>query len=371
MTWPDPIASSSIIKRNLSLIEQKLQEKDNNFNIIRLFAAILVLFSHSYPLSGTPGEFFASTWGVETGGGIGVSIFFILSGFLVTRSLTYSGSVRKYIWSRSLRIFPALVIVILLTTFVFGSILSEQTFQQYFSQPATYHYLKNITLFPLHYSLPGVFVGNPMSNVNGSLWTLPVEVAMYGLLLFVFMTIRLNKLSISLIFLLLLTGYMIGTVYYQLDWSNQGFNLLPGVSLFNFLKLGMLFFLGSLVYFFRAKIKIKSDYFWMASFGLLLAPYTKTVGFVIFSFSAAYLVMFIAFMNFDLNSYTNKIGDISYGMYIYAFPIQQSLVYYSGKSLSVPELTIYSMLFTSIFAYLSWHIVEKRVVGLKNRLGSV
>ncbi|MBF0217948.1 MAG: acyltransferase [Gammaproteobacteria bacterium] len=350
----------------MHLIEQKIIQKNNNFNIIRLTAAILVLFSHSYPISGAQGEFFASTWGIDTGGGIGVSIFFILSGFLVTRSLTYSGSVRKYIWSRFLRIFPALIVVILLTVFIFGPVNSDQTWRQYFSYPETYNYIKNIFLFPLHYSLPGVFVGNPMSSVNGSLWTLPVEIIMYSILLLLYSTIRLNKVTAIFVFSLFFIGYVTASYYYQLNWDNQGANLLPGVDLFIFLKLGLPFFIGSLTYFFRDYLQIRLDYFWMACFGLLLAPYIKTLGFIIFLFSLTYLVIFIAFMDFDLTKYTSKIGDLSYGMYIYAFPVQQSLVYYSDKTLSVSELTIYALAITSVFAYLSWHLIEKKMLNYKS-----
>ena len=88
-------------------IGQSAHGRDNNFNLVRLLAAGCVLLSHSWPLSGTPGEPFERFANFSLGH-FGVDIFFVVSGFLVTGSLFARGTLRSFVRARSLRIFPAL-----------------------------------------------------------------------------------------------------------------------------------------------------------------------------------------------------------------------------------------------------------------------
>ncbi len=102
-----------------------LNRDDNRFDILRLIAAWLVLFSHCYPLGGRPGgEPLASTLGIDTLGGVGVSIFFVLSGYLVTLSLERSPSLLEFARRRALRIYPALVVICLLCVLVLGPLMT-------------------------------------------------------------------------------------------------------------------------------------------------------------------------------------------------------------------------------------------------------
>jgi len=265
----------------MSTIDIKLGSRNNNFDAIRLFAAALVLFSHSYPLSGNPQEWFIVNWGIETGGGIGVSIFFVLSGFLVCRSLIYSKNILRYIGARSLRIFPGFVVVILLSVFLLGPLVTGYSTEEYFSNDLIELYLKNIWLFPIYYFLPGVFEGNPSTAVNGSLWTLPVEVAMYLTLLAIFVLFKLKKKVLAVTAFLFISGYLVAANVYQLSGANPGVMLLKGVTTYHFIKLGMFFFVGACVYAYREYVVVSKWYALSAVLAVVIAPYISVMHFSI------------------------------------------------------------------------------------------
>jgi peptidoglycan/LPS O-acetylase OafA/YrhL len=151
----------------------------NSFDFARISAALLVLYSHAFAIGGAPEPTIA---GFCSLGSLGLFIFFSISGYLVSMSWLSDGSGVRFAIRRALRIFPALTVVILLSTFVLGPIVTTVPMQVYLHHPATYRYLANIGLYVSYY-LPGSFEHVPIPNaVNGSLWSLPVEVLMYIIL---------------------------------------------------------------------------------------------------------------------------------------------------------------------------------------------
>ena len=158
--------------------------RDNNFNLLRFVAASLVILSHSFALAGGTGtaEPPSSLIGVSFGT-IGVYIFFTASGFLITMSYYARHDLLAFLWARFLRIFPALAVCALLSAFVLGLAFTTNGMGSYLNLSSTYKYVINNTLLlPLGFqeTLPGVFLGNPFPLVvNGSLWTLPVELRIY------------------------------------------------------------------------------------------------------------------------------------------------------------------------------------------------
>lgn len=170
-----------------------LTHRENNFDFIRIAAAYLVLFSHCWPLFGREPEFLSALLNYETGGGLAVSIFFFTSGYLMCGSLLRRDDLFHFVMSRSLRILPGLAVTVLFCGFVVGPAYTELSLRDYFGQPATWLYLNNMVIFPIRFPLPGVFMHNPaQASVNGSLWTLPIEVACY-ILLFIFFSPALSR----------------------------------------------------------------------------------------------------------------------------------------------------------------------------------
>lgn len=162
-------------------LSQVAQGRDNNFNLIRLVAAVAVLVSHAAPLTqgrGTP-EPLARLTG-HTLGTLAVYVFFVASGFFVAGSLSRRGPA-GFALARARRILPGLAVSLLLVTFVLGPAVTTRTLADYFAAPGTAAFLIRglLPLDPL-YTLPGVFADNPYPTVEGSIWTLAYEIACYA-----------------------------------------------------------------------------------------------------------------------------------------------------------------------------------------------
>ena len=157
--------------------------RDNNFNLIRLIAALSVLFSHSVAVLGLPSsrEFFFDHLSLSLAE-MAVDVFFVTSGFLVTGSLVNRGDVIAFLWARALRIYPAIWVMLILTVFALAPALTTLPLAEYFTSPKTHDYFaKCATLIGgVRYSLPDVFETMPLkTEFNGSLWTLPIELRLY------------------------------------------------------------------------------------------------------------------------------------------------------------------------------------------------
>lgn len=157
----------------------------NNLNLMRLVAALFVIVTHSYALSGSQsGDFlFSITGGQLLFSSLGVDIFFVISGFLIFNSFKHSKSTMDYLWKRCLRIFPGLFAVLSLTV-VFGFFFSSSNLYDYFwltGNVKTY-ILNNMSLFNLQPAMSDIFTTNPLpGTINGSLWTLVYEFTLYFL----------------------------------------------------------------------------------------------------------------------------------------------------------------------------------------------
>lgn len=164
--------------------------RSNNFDAVRIIAALVVIFGHAHPLSAHPDDVIFGN-AVQS---VAVKIFFVVSGFLVARSWESDPNLGRYLLRRGLRLLPGLALVLLLTIVVLGPIFTTLSVPAYFSHGGTWRYfVYNMLLCPI-YSLPGVFVDNIYPNaVNGSLWSLPAEVSMYLLLPVVFLTTMIDR----------------------------------------------------------------------------------------------------------------------------------------------------------------------------------
>src|SRR5688572_20698102 len=153
-----------------------LSRSSNNFDFIRISASVFVLIGHSSDvlynkhLSFDPAKWLFG-FSLQS---FGVLIFFIISGFLVTKSFEFKSTWPRFLIGRILRIFPALIVVVLLSVFVLGPMITTYSIEDYFENHFTFQYLQNMTLYRMYYYLPGVFESNPVAgSVNASLWTLP------------------------------------------------------------------------------------------------------------------------------------------------------------------------------------------------------
>lgn len=334
--------------------------RDNNFNLIRFVAAAAVLLTHSYAALGIdphaePMRHFTE----KSFGGMAVDAFFIISGFLVTGSLLSRQNALHFLAARVLRIYPALVPVNVLTVFVLGLVFTTFAWRDYFADPRTYAYLiKNTLLFSgISFQLPGVFEGHAIKGgVNGSLWTLYYEVRLYGLLLLTWVVLavltrqsRERKVAAVLGAVAVLA---VGTHLY-----NRHAGLDEHAS-----RLYFMFFSGTLYYLLRARI-VLSGHVFLAALGLFLfGVFFRPAFFLSYHLLLPYIVLYLAYIPDGWVRLYNRLGDYSYGFYIYAFPIQQTVVALNpGVSLAGMLASAFPV--TLFFAILSWHLVEKKALG--------
>jgi peptidoglycan/LPS O-acetylase OafA/YrhL len=339
-------------RKNTSTINNLMIERFNNFDIIRLLAAIMVIFSHSFPLSlgyidGRDPDPLNQLTGDISLGHIAVMIFFIISGFLITQSFDRSNNSVLFLKARMLRIFPALIFVVVLTVFILGPLVSTLPTNEYFSSKSTFKYLMNITLYFMVYPLPGVFEQNTYPNaINGSLWTLIFEFRCYLVVLILGVTRLLRKEIILILFILasVLNSLGIG-----------GLN----IEMFVFFSAGMLF------YIYRNKISLNFNISLILTIITLISLfYYKNYYLPIITICLTYIVMYLTFASkTKING--SKFGDLSYGTYIFAFPIQQLVTYYFGGLMTWWLNFLISLPITLIFATISWHLIEKNALKYK------
>ncbi|MEO8396984.1 MAG: acyltransferase [Chloroflexota bacterium] len=348
-----------------------LLERDrNSFDFVRFAAALTIIFGHSFPQD----PLVTLSNGQYNLGRCAVAIFFMTSGFLITMSIERSQNWVVYVKARFLRIYPALIVVVLLSIFVLGPLMTTLTLGAYFSSPTTYGYARVLLLYKTEYPLPGVFGSNARFPrlINGSLWTLFYEAVLYAFVLGLWAVRLLRKRLVLVGFIILLFFRLImidmypyfvirSRLFHSLYVISNSVNISTGTELLLYFMAGMLFYL------YRDKISLRRRYF-LLSIPFLLIVLVLQVG--LFkpwcAVWGAYDLFYLVSSQRSPFKRFGKHGDFSYGIYIYAFPIQQSLVHLFGDTL--PQMVNFALttVITLPFAILSWHFVEKPALKLKN-----
>ncbi|MDF7814854.1 acyltransferase [Hymenobacter sp. YC55] len=333
----------------------------NNFDFLRLLFATLVLVTHSYVLAGLPEQ--DTLWHFSHGqlllSKLGVRGFFVISGFLILKSLMRSRSITEYCFKRIIRVFPALWIMVGITL-VGGYFFSSKSVGAYFTDHSVPLYLLNLVL-RLHISINGVFPNNPDPyEVNGSLWTVPYEVFFYLLLTPLFFI----RHRLYVVRGLVLAGFM-GLLV--LHYTGQVFYSTYKLSLYSdqLIFLGLHFMAGALLALFPAVLRqarVRTILVWTTGLGLVAVLYFG--GF----YQTQFLLVPVFVLALGTSSYPwlnwlHRYGDISYGVYIWGWPVQQALVH--GLHPSQPVLALLSIPTVWALGWASWHLVEKQALRLK------
>ena len=284
--------------------------------------------------------------------------FFALSGFLVAGSALRLRRTSTFLAHRALRIFPALVVEVLLSAFLLGPALTTLPLSGYFADPRVWSYLMNM-VGHVHFLLPGVFEQNTITHaVNVNLWTLPAELYCY-ILCAVLMISRLmyDRRAVT-------TVALVATVVLAM------LNLIYGISAgtpYPHHVILYYFLLGLAAYHWRDLIPCRPLLFApiaAAAYVLLMFPSLTYVVAPLVTWCTMFVGM-IAFPRFRLLAS----GDYSYGFYLYGFPLVQALIaavpWFYGRQVAFVAATI---ILTALFAALSWHMIEKHVIKLKRRL---
>ena len=331
------------------------QGRDNNIQLLRLVAAAAVMVFHSFVFTGHMGEdpVFRAT-GTTDSSVIGVDCFFVLSGFLVTRSWLTRPGLAAFAAARVLRIYPALFVAVALSI-VLAGVSTTVPWGAFITSPVTIDFAwRNALAWEVRYLLPGAFLENPYPGaVNGSLWTLPVELRLYVAVAIAGMAgllARADRCAAALIALVALFAW-------KPEWLPLDPNT-PGVR-----NLALLFGLGALAYVARNRVPLSLTAFAIAVAVFIVNPGGWGRG-LWFTLTVAYGTLVLAYHpRIQWRAY-NRVGDYSYGLYVYAFPVQQTIVAHV-PGLAPIELFAMSFAVTLGLAAASWHALERPVLALK------
>lgn len=329
--------------------------RDNNLNLIRMIAALAVLVSHAWPLALGSG----SVQPLErlTGFQLGtqaVFVFFAISGFLIALSYERHPTLRTWATARILRIFPGLAVVLVLTAFVLGPLLTELPLREYFSDSVTWTYVPSgLTLRFRQAYLPGLFRDVPyLPETNGSLWTLEYEVLCYlAVLAMGLVGAFRSRLRLALVVALFVAASVAMVLIPE---------RLPA-TVQTLLSLGLPFAYGVAFYMARRWLPLTP---WLLLPVLVLIPFVRDTALhqPLYVLALAYATFLLAYLPGGWVRRYNDVGDFSYGIYIYAWPVQQTMMDVAGPMDPLANITL-SVPVTLALAWLSWHLVEKPALG--------
>ena len=337
----------------------------NNFDALRVFAAICITLTHSYGLLQFDAQepLMKLTNQKLNFSFVGLSIFFAVSGYLIAKSAATSKSLLHYCWKRLLRIQPLLIVVCLLSIFVVGPVFTSISLREYFSNFHSYAYLRNVLpFFGIQFDLPNVFANNiGESGINGSLWTLVVEERLYLILGLIFLA-RKYAAKYFVIVVATLNLFYFFTIFFLKNGVYEYLNTQA-------FTLALMFVNASAFYFlnidFSKLLKNKFSIFFLLFF--FVAAYFLNQLYIFKVIFIPVLVLLLANIKSVFNRF-GKYGDLTYGIYIFSFPVQQMLIAKNVVGQNPMMLFISTILIVIPIAFLSWHIFEKKILLFKDKI---
>lgn len=322
-----------------------------NFDCLRLGAAVSVLFSHAFLIAEgdqkhEPLVMLSGNQGIL--GLLGVFVFFTMSGFLVTQSFESTRAPLRFLAARLLRIYPALIVCLAICVLI-GAAVTTLSPTEYFQHPDTWRFLRaNLLMQGFDESLPGVvFVDNAIGTVvGGAFWSLRFEVYFY-LMVLALGTLGLLDLRCALI---LLIGGLAASYF---DWLGSFGWLLP------------YFAIGMVMYYATRSRQPSGALAIAAALGIVA---TVFLGQMLFAFAllGGYLTIYAATSQRMVLPRAGRFGDFSYGLYIYGWPVEVCVAHAFGGSATWWQVFALGTTLSLILALLSWHVIERPALRLKN-----
>lgn len=338
-----------------------LEYKLDGVCVVRWIAALFVMTGHMYCLLlyNPP----IVLWNLVHR--LGIISFFVIGGYLVTGSWAREQRWRDYMLKRIVRIFPPLIFFVIIVACILGPLLSNLSVSEYFSNKLFYKYLTNNILF-INYTLPGVFQENPYPNViNGSIWSLPIEFFMYFIIPFFYKIGKQNyRINIFIVLLICILS-IIKRLFYP-----SFYFVIYGVDIGSMIEVVPFYFIGMLIYVLHENNKIKlyfnnSLIYVIFALSIIWTGITQ-LGVLIISFIAIpYVIFGIATIKKNkISTFLSKY-EITYGIFLYGFFIQQCVIYFNNKyNYQFPFLILFliSIVLTIIVSMCSYFYVEKPII---------
>ena len=347
------------------------------FDFLRVVLATSVVAWHCDPLLAGGVGVLDTTWMMWFLGYAILTMFFALSGLLIAGS-ALRHSPANFLINRGLRIFPALVVEVVLSAFILGPLVTSLAPGRYFSSATTWHYLTNVVGL-VNFQLPGVFTTHPLDLVNLALWTIPYELACYVFMAVVMVTgFRRHP---NIVFFCGIAVVVIGLVAVALaipeDAPGFGHKVLSRLFTSNRSRVFIGFTTGVAMYVWRHRIPYSA---WLLAGAVLACVAIAACGpgerltYPLVNLLAppalVYVTAYMGVSDFPTLPVFHR-GDYSYGIYLYGFPIQQLVLNVFPWIRHGPVLFALSFPVIVLFSIFSWHVIEKPVLRLRKQFSFV
>lgn len=336
-------------------VSEEARKQENNFDLLRLLFAASVMMVHARTLSNSVQ---LNLFHHYLDSLLAVQGFFVISGYLITMSCERSPSLWQFAIKRARRLLPAYFTVVLGSAAA-GIFLTTYSATEYLASPKLYAYVTaNLSFLNfLQPALPGVFSSNPHTAVNGALWSIRSELACYAATpVFVLLVKLIGKWRALTATCFMLASASASLLWIQAETGSQ----IVGLIKLTFADCGLCFVLGCGAWYFRKMIRTG----WFALAGLvafvLLVTGTHTNAWIDIVYRPTILAVAVMYFGIRFPYLGNwcRYGDLSYGIYIYHFPVVQVLVA-GGWFEKSPYLSLATVTgLTLALAYLSWRFIE-------------
>jgi len=349
------------------ITDDLLKADSNNFTLARLILATAVIYTHAMMAAGSIDEttlLFGQpiSW-------LAVNGFFSLSGFLMYRSLERNPSVRHFVVSRFMRIWPGMFVMCLIVAAIFA-LFTVLPLLSYVTARETFGFVFLNQLLLPHYSPAGIYcheVGGGPCVVNGPLWTIRWEVSCYLAIALVSAAGLLVRRRFTLI---VLPALVLFSLAFNFPPVHRWLEETPAAHAYYLEQVARLwtaFAIGSAAYANRDRIKLS----WLGAALALVAVYcTQSFFFadLVRALAVCYWVLCIGFLTVPMLPSAHKLPDYSFGVYIYGMPVMNIF------RILVPDMEPHLLAVASFFgvipfAAFSWHVVEKPAQDLRKRFG--
>lgn len=323
----------------------------NNFNLLRFVFASMVILSHCPELQhgNRSREFLSNVFGTISFGQLAVSSFFLLSGYLIVKSWDHNPRIVSYLRNRVLRIYPAFIVTTLVCAFVVGPMASEPHYFRHFYWD---DFLTNMTLLQSP-AIPSVFQETFYPLVNGAMWSIEYEFKCYLLVALFGLAIGFqNRVYWLVCFLAFTTMFLID------PYVGHGTFHDPIV------RLGMMFTAGGCYFLYGRPFLDKQRWMVVALMLWALLMFNRTLAQPAVAIFWGYAILSFANRPARLFAWFNKLPDISYGVYLYAWPITKLLIEWQPE-VGRLSLIVQTWLWSILAGTLSWYLIEKRFITMK------
>lgn len=328
-----------------------------NFDAIRLVAATLVVFSHAFIVSTGRHErdFLPSAADGAGVGEIAVFIFFATSGFLVTRSWIATPHALRFLAKRALRIFPALGFAVFILAFVVGPMATTAPLATYFGAAETWRFLLNVIFCSQFGTLPGVFETAPFAGrIDQSMWTLGFEAICYALVAALGASRLLGAHGLA--------GLALACLIVNATPGLRDVGPL-GDALFKATMLTPHFLIG-------AALALSADRIILSARLALLAALALVLSFLfggflqVFALAGPYLIVWVAVAPLGPVALAGRWGDLSYGVFLWGWPIQQMVEIARPESGPLANFAL-ALPIAFLAAAVSWRLIERPALAFK------